>query len=150
MFFPRKAADFAEARRVLKPGGRLLFSTWDRIEDNEFADVVTSALGRLFPAEPPRFLTRTPHGYFDKDTIVRDLASAGFHHADFATVTARSRAASSREPAIAYCEGTPLRNEIEASRLAEATDASAKAIAARFGHGAVDGKMQALVVGVVV
>ena len=52
-------------------------------------------------------------------------------------------------PAIGFCQGTPLRNEIEArdpARLAEATDAAAKAIAARFGPGPIDGKIQAHVI----
>ena len=35
MFFPDKAAAFAETRRVLRPGGTFLFNVWDRIEDNE-------------------------------------------------------------------------------------------------------------------
>jgi hypothetical protein len=64
-------------------------------------------------------------------------------------LTARSRATSSQVPVIAYCQGTPLRNEIEtrdASRLGEATDIAAEAIAKRFGRGAVDGKIQAHVV----
>jgi hypothetical protein len=64
-------------------------------------------------------------------------------------VTARSRAVAARIPAIAYCQGTPLRNEIEArdaSRLPEATQAAEDAIAARFGTGAVDGKIQAHVI----
>src|SRR5206468_3949729 len=65
------------------------------------------------------------------------------------TVTARSRATSPPIPAMAYCQGTPLRNEIEsrdALRLGEATDVAAEAIAKRFGRGAVDGKIQAHVV----
>jgi hypothetical protein len=52
------------------------------------------------------------------------------------TIAARSRAASARVPAIAYCQGTPLRNEIEAGSdadVAEATSACARAIAKRFG-----------------
>ena len=67
------------------------------------------------------------------------------------TVTARSRANAARIPAIAYCQGTPLRNEIEArsaARLGEATDRAADAIARRFGSGPVDGKIQAHVVAV--
>ena len=39
--------------------------------------------------------------------------------------THRSQAPSPRHPAVAYCQGTPLRNEIEArdaSRLDEATE----------------------------
>jgi SAM-dependent methyltransferase len=150
MFFPAKAKAFLEARRVLVPGGILIFNVWDRIEENEFADVVTAALASMFPADPPRFMARVPHGYFDHATIKRDLASGGFAAApDIDTVAARSRAASARIPAIAYCQGTPLRNEIEtrdASRLGEATDIAEKAIAGRFGPGPVDGKIQAHVV----
>ena len=149
MFFPDKSRAFAEVRRVLEPGGVFIFSVWDRIEDNEFADDVTNALASLFPNDPPRFLARTPHGYHDRDAIARDLARGGFTAPRFDTVTARSRAASAWVPALAYCQGTPLRNEIEErdpARLVEATEASAEAIARRFGRGAVDGKIQAHVV----
>ena len=152
MFFPAKAQAYAEARRVLRAGGVLLFSVWDRIEENEFADVVTAALAALFPADPPRFLARTPHGYGDLDRIAQDLRAGGFDapmQAD--TVTASSRAASPEIPAIAYCQGTPLRNEIEArdaARLEEATLRAAAALAARFGPGPIEGRIQAHVVAV--
>jgi SAM-dependent methyltransferase len=150
MFFPDKSKAFSEARRVLSPGGVFIFSVWDRIEENEFADIVTTALESLFPGDPPRFLARTPHGYYDRPTIERDLANGGFTASPrISTVAARSRAESPRIPAIAYCQGTPLRNEIgarDASRLAEATDLATEAIARRFGRAAVDGKIQAHVV----
>lgn len=150
MFFPDKAKAFAEALRVLRAGGLYMFSTWDRIEDNEFADCVTTALAAVFPSDPPRFLGRTPHGYHDRATIARDLANGGFTQpARITTVVATSRAESPRVPAMAFCHGTPLRNEIEArdaNRLDEATDAATQAIALRFGSGAVEGKTQALVV----
>ena len=152
MFFPDKSKAFSEARRVLRSGGVFIFSVWDRIAENEFADTVTSALESIFPKDPPRFLARTPHGYYDRTTIERDLASGGFRKsAQIATVAARSRAQSSRVPAIAYCQGTPLRNEIEArdaSRLGEATDVAAGAVSERFGLRAVDGKIQAHVVSI--
>ena len=150
MFFPEKSKAFSEARRVLRRGGVFIFNVWDSIKENEFADTVTTALGSLFPKDPPRFLARTPHGYYDHPTIKRDLAEGGFiSPPDFDTVAARSRGKSPREPAIAYCQGTPLRNEIEArdvSRLAEATDIAEGAITQRFGRGAVDGKIQAHIV----
>jgi SAM-dependent methyltransferase len=152
MFFPDKGHAFAEARRVLKPGGLFLFNAWDRIEDNEIADEVTRALATVFPDDPPRFMARTPHGYHDRATIEQDLRRGGFADAaQIDTVAARSRAASAREPAIAYCQGTPLRSEIEArgaARLGEATDAAAAAITRRFGPGPVDAKIQAHVVAV--
>ena len=149
MFFPDKAHAFSEARRVLKTGGQFIFNVWDRIEDNEFAHVILLALAKMFPADPPRFMERTPHGYHDRAAVERDLRSAGFASPRIDTVSARSRAANATIPAVAYCEGTPWRGEIEArgpDRLGEATDLSAKAIAARFGSGPVDGKIQAHVV----
>jgi SAM-dependent methyltransferase len=150
MFFPDKAKAFAEARRVLKPGGVFVFNVWDRISENEFADTITTALETMFPEDPPRFLARTPHGYHDRSVVERDLVAGGFARAPrMATVAARSRAPSARVPAIAYCQGTPLRNEIEArdaSRLAEATDVAAAAVARRFGAHSVDGKIQAHIV----
>ena len=150
MFFPGKAQALSESRRVLRPGGVLIFNVWDRIEENEFADTVTTALELLFPADPPRFMARTPHGYSDLSAIARDLKAGGFRSSpDMVTVAARSRASSARVPAIAYCQGTPLRSEIEArgkDQLGEATDIAAAAIARRFGPGAVDGKIQAHVI----
>lgn len=152
MFFPDKPHAFAEARRVLKRGGVLLFNVWDRIEENELADTVTTALARLFSADPPRFMARTPHGYSDTAAIARDLAGAGFDAPPrFETVAARSRAASAHAAAFAYCQGTPLRNEIEArsgAGLVQATAVCAEAIAERFGAGPVDAKIQAHVVAV--
>ena len=150
MFFPDKATAFAEARRVLRPGGMFIFNVWDRIEENEIADTVTDALAVVFPTDPPRFMARTPHGYSDRQAIATDLRNGGFTAAPrIETVAARSRAASSHAAARAYCQGTPLRNEIEArsgATLAEATAACEAAIARRFGKGPVDGKIQAHVV----
>ena len=152
MFFPDKARAFSEARRVLRRGGAYVFNVWDRIEENEFADVVTRGLASLFPDNPPRFLARGPHGYFDKPAIERDLRLGGFSGSPgIETVSHRSRASSARIPAIGYCQGTPLRNEIEAidaAMLDEATDVAERAVAERFGHRAVDGKIQAHVISV--
>lgn len=150
MFFPDKAHGFAEARRVLRPGGVFVFSTWDRLEASEFEHTVVTALESVFPDDPPRFLARTPHGYHDPAIIARDLAAAGFTaRPQIATVTERSRAASSDIAAIALCQGTPVRNEIEMrdpSKLDESTSAVAEALAQRFGPGPIEGRVQALVV----
>jgi ubiquinone/menaquinone biosynthesis C-methylase UbiE len=149
MFFPDKAQGYKEARRVLKPGGRFLFNVWDKISENDFADVVTQALAAVFPQDPPRFLARTPHGYHDPERIRAELNAGGFTDISIDAVDARSKAPSPRDPAVAYCQGTPLRNEIEkrdASRLEEATNRAADAMAQRFGSGAVDGRIRAFAI----
>ena len=152
MFFPDKPRAYAEVRRVLRSGGVFLFNTWDRIEENEFTDVVHQALAGVFPDNPPSFINRVPHGYHDIAMIRRDLHSGGFsEQPEIQTVAARSRAASARIPAVAFCQGTPIRNEIESrdrARLSAATDAAETALAARFGRAAVDGKIQAHVISV--
>ena len=150
MFFPDRPRAYAEARRVLRPGGLFVFSVWDAIADNEFADAVTEALATAFPDDPPRFLARTPHGYHDPAAIAGDLARGGFGRpARVETVARRSRADTPDHPARAYCEGTPLRGEIEArapGALAQATTLAAAALARRFGATHLDGRIQALVV----
>lgn len=100
MFFLDKIQAHKEARRVLRSGGHLIFNVWDRISENEFADVVTQALAEIFPHDPPRFMARIPHGYHDMEQI-------------------------------RHCQGTPLRNEIEArdaSRLEHATAQAAAVV----------------------
>jgi ubiquinone/menaquinone biosynthesis C-methylase UbiE len=149
MFFPDKRAGYREALRVLKPGGRFLFNVWDRIQDNEISHVLTEAVAALFPADPPRFLARTPHGYHDVRVIRDELEQAGFARVEIETVEKRGRSPSPRDPAIGFCQGSPLRSEIEArdaGRLQEATAAAADALAARFGAGPIEGKIQAHVI----
>ena len=149
MFFPDKLQGFKEALRVLRPGGHFFLSVWDKISENEFADVVTEELATLFPQDPPRFLARTPHGHHDVEPIRRDLKAAGFKSVVSEAVDRTSKASSARDVAVAFCQGTPLRNEIvarNASGLEEATQRAAEALARRFGAGPIEGRIRAFVV----
>ncbi len=149
MFFADKVAAYREAHRMLRPGGRFLFNVWGRIRHNELASIVTEAVASVFPADPPRFLARTPHGYYDTGWIGDELRAAGFAGVAIETVEMSSRTPSPRHPAIGFCQGTPLRSEIEArdpGRLGGATDAAAHAVAARFGDGPFECRMQAHVI----
>jgi ubiquinone/menaquinone biosynthesis C-methylase UbiE len=149
MFMPDRPSAYREARRVLKPDGCFLFNAWDRIEENVFADDVTRALAEFFPDDPPRFLARTPHGYHDAALMRGDLAKAGFSDATIETRAEESRAPSAYHVAVAYCQGTPLRNEIEArgaNKLEAATQHAASALARKHGDGEVAAKIQAHVI----
>jgi SAM-dependent methyltransferase len=150
MFFPDKGRAFAEARRVLVPGGTLVFNVWDRIEFNAFARDITAALATLFPDAPPDFMVRIPHGYHSQAAIEQDLRLGGFTAgAVFETVTETSQAASARIPATAFCQGTPLRTELEArgpDALSRATDHCERALIQDYGSRLLAGHMQAHVV----
>lgn len=149
MFFPDRIKAYGEVKRVLKPDGTFVFNVWDRIEDNVLAQEATVALEKLFPDDPPRFMVRTPHGYCDKSVIRSDLERAGFRDISIETRSEISRAPSAEYVAIALCQGTPLRSEIEAKdagKLQAATDIVAEAIRTRHGSGPVEGKIQAIVI----
>jgi SAM-dependent methyltransferase len=149
MYFLDQAAAYREARRVLKPGGRLLFNVWGSLDNNEFTLVVAEAVSALFPEDPPRFFARIPFAYRGAGEIAAALEAAGFGRFQMDTVEQRSLAASPRHAAIGLCQGMPIRNEIEArdpSLLDEATDAATAALARRFGDGPIEGRMQAIVV----
>lgn len=145
MFFPNKIAGYKEAWRVLKEKGKFVFNVWDRIEENDFAQSVTTTASRFFPDDPPVFLARTPHGHGDVEAVVRDLKEAGFAQIETFTLSEESRAADAHVPALAYCQGTPLRNELEAREpgsLSKITDAAAADILKDFGAGPVSGRIQ--------
>jgi SAM-dependent methyltransferase len=149
MFPPNRVKAYSEALRVLRPRGLFLFNVWGRISDNHFADVVTDAVSALFPHDPPVFLARTPHGYHDVARIREDVYAGGFRDISIDTVDFTSKAKSARDVAIAFCQGTPLQNEIvarDASRLQEATNVAEAALTKRFGSGPIEGLISAYVI----
>ena len=149
MFFPDKSQGYREARRVLKPGGTYIFAVWDQISSNDFVVVATAALAGRFPDDPPKFMERAPHGYFDTVAILAAVKEAGFSDASVETVDKISRASSALDAATGYCQGNPLRGEIEARApgdLQSVTETVAAALAARFGGGKIEGRIRAHII----
>ena len=131
---------------MLRPGGVFLFNVWDRIAENEVPQTVEESVATVFPDDPPRFLSRAPYGYHDAGVVERSLRQAGFAQVAVETVAKRGRAPSAREPGLGFCQGSPLRSDIEArdsARLGMATEAATAAVIARFGKGPLDSKIQA-------
>ncbi len=149
MFFPDRAAGFGEARRVLRAGGRYVFNVWDSLAHNVDARITQDTVAALFPSDPPGFLARTPFGYSDRDRIRSDLTAAGFDDIAIEAVPLNGRAESAAVVAQGYCQGSPLSAEIDRhgpKAVARATAAVTEALRARFGEGAFDTELQALVV----
>ncbi len=148
MFFPNKLQGYKEAFRVLRKGGTFIFNVWDKLELNELAAVCNATVATMFPNAPPNFMATTPHGYYNVEEIKATLAEAGFKNMTAQILPKRSRAPSAREPAMAYCQGTPMRSEIEsrdATKLQLATELCEKAIAAKYGSGPIDASIQAII-----
>ena len=149
MFFPDKVRANAEARRVLRDGGRYLTAIWDSVDRNPGSQLLSNAVASLFPDDPPRFLDRTPFGYSDPAQIEHDLLAAGFTDIEFETVKKHSRSASARDVAIGMCCGSPLRLEIEErdpAKLDQAVEAAAAALMHWEGVMGFDAPMSAHIV----
>jgi len=76
MFFPDIVASYREAKRVIKPGGQYIFSTWGKNADNPFSEVAHGAIAEFFPDNAPTFY-KLPFFYHDPDVVLADLAEAG-------------------------------------------------------------------------
>ena len=149
MFFPDRIAAYAQALRVLTPGGQFLFNAWGPVGDNGFAATAEQAILAHYGAGGPQFISKVPHGYFDADRIRADLTAAGFQKVDIDAVSYDSRAARAEDVAMALCQGTPMRHEIlsrEPEGLAPVTAVVAAAVRARYGSGSVVAPMRALMV----
>jgi len=148
MFFPDKPAAYGEALRVLAPGGHFLFNVWDSLDVNPVPSAMLKSLAWQFPSDPPTFMRRLPHGYFNVAEIVKTLQAAGFTKVAVEQVRLPCMASSARHLAVALCQGTPTRAEIEARApqgLERATIEVEQALARKFGTGKIESTMQAIV-----
>lgn len=146
---PDRVRTFQEARRVMKQGGRFVFSVLGTIHHNPVAECLQNALYEFFPGDPPGYIAHGLHGYADNEAIDDDLTTAGFTDAIYTIVELPFAAASARDVAAGYCLGTPLRLELEVRTFGNpepVLQAVMLALQKRFGCGAINTSMRAQII----
>ncbi len=148
MFMPDKARAMQEARRVLRPAGKLVLSVWDDHASNPYVAVAQQALASFFESDPPRFLD-VPWGYSERATLRDLLAAAGFADVELSTVRILAERPSAHDVARGLVTGNPNVLDVEQRARAsvdEVVAGVAAALGASFGQAPFRVPMQAVMV----
>jgi SAM-dependent methyltransferase len=114
-FFTDKVVAATEVRRVLRPGGVFLFSTWGGPHRNPLAHIAQQTAEACFPGDTPTFY-HVPWSYGDTREIESDLRAGGFRHVSIQPVSLVGRAPSADHAAMGIVQGSPMANAINERR----------------------------------
>lgn len=140
MFFPDKARSYREAHRVLLPGGRYTFNTWDSHRYNAFGRIAHEVIERLFPSDPPQFY-RVPFNYHDIDPVKEALIDAKLSDITIAVVRRETETANLAAFARGFVYGNPIAEQIRARGIDPDQVVDALIEALRGAVGADPGRM---------
>ncbi|OQP56385.1 class I SAM-dependent methyltransferase [Niastella populi] len=111
MFVPDRPKAFAETWRVLKPGGMLLFTTWDKLEHNAMS-LTAKLFAEKYLKGPLPESYNAAVSMSDEDVIRPLLEQAGFSNMTIEKVQLSSVCATAREAAAGLVDGGFIFEEI--------------------------------------
>jgi ubiquinone/menaquinone biosynthesis C-methylase UbiE len=135
MFVPDKPKAFAEAYRILRPGGLFLFTTWDRLEENA-ASYTSKSIAMEYLEEPLTESSNLATSMSDETVIGQLLQEAGFSKKTIEKVKLFSVSPSAKEAAHGLVEGGSVYEEVKKRNpawIAEIKIKVEKALAEKFG-----------------
>ena len=122
MFFPNKSAAFAEAKRVLKPGGSYIFNTWGAMTENPFSQIAQNVSEQFFPKNAPPAFYHVPFSYGDPDEVIEDMRRGGFDTINHEIVDIQKTVSDFGLFARGLVLGNPLIDEIRNLQNVSETD----------------------------
>jgi ubiquinone/menaquinone biosynthesis C-methylase UbiE len=147
MFVPDKLKAFAEAYRVLRPRGLLLFTSWDKLEENHASDAYRTIVKKYLP-EPLPVSYGLPFSMNDEQEIERLLQQAGFSNITVQKVSKISVSPTAREAAEGLTQGGAIYNELMSRNPAwveEIKEVLEKKLKDKFGEAPMEAPMRALI-----
>jgi ubiquinone/menaquinone biosynthesis C-methylase UbiE len=147
MFVPNKPLAVSEAFRVLKPGGTLLLSTWDKLENNPAMFLAHQTVASFFPADPPMFF-HVPFSLFDMGMLESLCKDAGFSNIATNLVKKTGMSPSAGETVTGMIDGSAVANAInerDATIMPVIKQTLETALAKAFGNAPMASPLQAWV-----
>lgn len=147
MFVPDRPKAFAEAYRVLQPGGMFLFTTWDKLENNVASYIARSTAKKYFDGEIPESYNMATSMH-DEAVIQPLLKNAGFSRFSIEKVQKDSYCNTSKEAAHVLVQSGSVFEEIRKRNPAYIDEIRAeveKQLSERFGAGPMIAPISAVV-----